>query len=768
MRKIFVIIIGFVLLPAILSAAEPMNAQLIKVRNYAGPLAIVYGANGGDGGDTVNHYLICIATFSFDANLPTMVKSSNVYTSISGGAPIVAISWYLPSNTTYYYTDTVNKQTYFVKVIVTDDDGEESISPELAEMSLWVKTKATVTSVTGIDGYTINFDSQTATINFLITDINGGPAYPKELEIDIQKPDEVSILKSTFKINSFTLTDNGATCSSQWSGNWTNHAAGGHKHLGSYYVKATPTGYDQVGNSGGVWLGVDVVHINVGLGLIYKTVGGDMKCYGPPFTYDYYLSKNSFVMWRIYDRNQTETESDDTLVRVMVSSSPRVDGDTWSPFTIDDMVNQEVWDGRDNNGKIVSNDIYRFEFQAYEFQPEVPSGFVDASTDRSWVAGGLISYDVLRIVDLKTTGITATGGLASIGYYLSGVNTVQGGAIVKLLICKPNTRFTMASSAGSLTYLNGHTYSYVAGDLIPHTTDNLVTPAMTQVVKTFTFARQAGAQTETWDGKDEDGGTLANDNYIYGMSATDDSGNHATDNSGNDQPIWGNITIDRTASQAAVDTVAPTVNTASLTPAAGTIQTSGISQISCLITDTAQTGMTAAGFNVAASTIILTGPSGNVTGTKSYDLTTGMLILSFATPVTTNGTYTARVVPTDNSGNTATETTWTFSINVTAAGAAATFESSVKAYPNPAKGVPANIAYNINAPSTLTLEIFNLLGDLVYEKEWTKSSAGPYTEVWNLVNDSGSKIGSGVFIYRIKANDGTSTYSVTKKLIAIQ
>ncbi len=754
MRKIGIVILGlFLLVTALARAATP---ELIRVRNYAGPIAVTFGASGVVG--TVSQYKIYIATSPL---IETTTDQADA------NSKITAINWYMTSNTTYYYTQAVDKTVYYVKIAVKDGSGwSTTLSAQDSDTSLWGKTVANITSVTGIDGFTINFDSQTATISFNVTDINGAPAIPEKLDITITGGGKTVYTETIY---SFSITDTGATASITWDGSWTTVGHEGHKHNGVYSVVATPTGYDgKAGQTDGFNIGVNVVHFNEGE-LVYTKSGSNMPTYGPPFTLEYYLSHSAFIMWRIYDRNQTADTSDDIPIRVMVSSAPRTPGDTNPPSAVDDFLNAEVWDGRNNNGAIVPNDIYRYTFQAWEFWGEPGSGFNESITDRSNTVEGTITYDVLRIVDLKATGITSSGGTASISYFLGGANQVQGGATTKIIICKPNTHFTMASSAGTLTYLNGHTYSYVAGDLIPHTTDNLVTPAPTRIVKTFSFARQAGQSwTETWDGKDEDGSTLANDNYIYGISATDDSGNHAIDNSGNDQPMWGNITIDRTASQSAGDTVAPTVNTASLTPAAGSIQTSGISQISCVITDTAQTGMTAAGFNVAASTIILTGPSGNITGTKSYDLTTGMLILSFATPVTANGTYTARVVPTDNSGNTATETTWTFSINVTASGAASTFESSVKAYPNPAKGVPANIAYNINAPSTLTLEIFNLLGDLVYEKEWTKSAAGAYTEVWNLVNDSGSKIGSGVFIYKIKANDGTSTYSVTKKLIAIQ
>lgn len=741
-----------------------MNADLIRVRNYAGPIAITFGSSGGDGGDTPLRYVIYIATFSLTETTTDQA---------SANSDITAISWYMTSNTTYYFTDAVDGETYYVKIAVRDDDNEWSaLSTEDFDTSFWSGTRATNTSVTGVDTiggvYVINFDSQTATITFTITDTNGGPAYPEKVNVDIQKPGGTTILSGVYEITSFTLTDAGATFSIDWDGGWSANNID-EKHLGTYTVEATPVGYDgTMGTMGSIAITFDAVHVNGGV-FNYTTGGSDMTCYGPPFTLDYYLSKNSFVMWRIYDRNQTETTTDDTLIRVMVSSAPRVRGDTLPPYSINDMINNEVWDGRDNNGAIVSNDIYRFEFQAYEFWGEAGSGFVEESTDRSTIISGLITNDVLRIVDLKTTGITASGGLASIGYYLGGANTEQGGANVTILICRPYTRFTLAASDGSLTYLNGHTYTYHTGDLLPHTTADLTTSAPDQIVKVFTFARQAGKSwTETWDGQDEDGATIGNDNYIYGIYAVDDSDNHSINSAGNDQPIWGNIPIDRTASQEAGDTVAPTVNTDSLTPAAGSIQASAVSAISCIVTDSAQAGLTASGFSVTSSTIMVTGPDGAVTGTKAFDSTTGVLSLTFATPITTDGTYTARVSPADNSGNSATDTTWTFSITITEAGSATTFIDSIKAYPNPAQGVPANINYTLNSAATMTLEIFTLLGELVYKKEWTKAGAGTYTETWALLNDSTDKVGTGVYIYRIKAVTAANSYKVAKKLVVIQ
>ncbi|OQA90922.1 MAG: flagellar basal body rod modification protein [Elusimicrobia bacterium ADurb.Bin231] len=884
MKKFILFLSVFLLLPVLVSAAA-MTPELIRVRNYAGPIAVTFGASGGDVGDQPSQFVIYLATYT----IPGVKATADADTGI------IKINVFDVNNSTYIYTKAEDKTVYFVRVAVLDDDNEWSgMSAESVDTSLFNKLRAAVMPSL----YTIDYDSQTAVIRFFIQDINGGPAYPQDLVVDIQKSDGSSILKETLKYENFTIYPTSASCVLSWDGGWTAHGCGsvvslfditggllgysvggGHKHSGTYSIKATPTGFDGVAGQIGVnSVGVDVIRVNTGKGLIYTTGGTNMTFYGPPFTIDYYLSKGGYVTWRIFDKNQTETITDDTLVRTVVSSAPRVCGDSNSPSAIDDMGNQEIWDGRDNAGAIVPNGIYRYEFQAFEMWDESGSGYVDATTDRSQIVSGNIVYDTLRITDLQTSGITSTKGTASISYTLGGANQVQGGANVKIIICKPNTRFSMAFTTGTLNYLNEHSYNYVPGDLLPYTTYNLLTPATAQIVKTFLFARQAGTQSETWDGKDEDGATLANDLYVYGLSATDDSGNHAIDNSGNDQPIWGNITIDRTAAQAAGDTVAPSV--ASLTPAAGAVLSAGIYKISCVVTDTAQSGVSASGFSMAASTIIITGPDGNITGTKNYASSTGEFSLLFASTVTTNGVYTARVTPADNAGNSASETTWTFTISISSgasvsgdslapsiasltpagslilttavssvscvitdlaqsgvavsgvdstntsitvtgpngvvtgaktfdavtgtlllsftqplstngtytvkvtpkdlAGNAASetswsftlnipvFKDSVKAYPNPAKNTPITFAYNVaSASAKITLEVYNILGELIYKQEWTRS-AGSYTDQWALINEANTKVASGIYVYKLKSNDGISAYEVAKKVVVIQ
>ncbi|MDO8735065.1 MAG: T9SS type A sorting domain-containing protein [Elusimicrobiota bacterium] len=493
---------------------------------------------------------------------------------------------------------------------------------------------------------------------------------------------------------------------------------------------------------------------------------GTQDGFGQRWTFTYKLKWDAYINMEIYSPNGTFTIGSSNVVttydgEVFNSSAPLKTIIDYTNLTsaarsfqmIDNSyTNEDVWDCRDSSGNVVPNGLYYVLFRAYTHNPFTGT---PRFVGQWW---GTIPVDILRITDTATQGISGTGGTASINY------TINGDANMYILICSSGTSFTRATAEGDLTFLSNNTYHYYPGFPLPLNNAKTAVDS-SKLQKVLVFYRKYGTYSEAWNGLDQNGGTMPNGIYAISFAGRDGYGNNALDAQGDDGPIETTITIDKTQAETAQDSTPPTVSNWYVNGnavAAGATLDQPITSVSADISD--ETG--GSGVNITVSAVTVTGPGGSITGTLTNDSIDTITFTPTASQ-TTNGSYTITVTAVDTTGNSQVYTR-SFTLNVTAAGAASTFESSVKAYPNPAKGVPANISYNINAPSTLTLEIFNLLGDLVYTKEWTKLSAGAYAEPWNLVNDSGSKIGSGVFLYRIKANDGASTYSVTKKLIAIQ
>ncbi|MFH1859456.1 MAG: FlgD immunoglobulin-like domain containing protein [bacterium] len=102
-----------------------------------------------------------------------------------------------------------------------------------------------------------------------------------------------------------------------------------------------------------------------------------------------------------------------------------------------------------------------------------------------------------------------------------------------------------------------------------------------------------------------------------------------------------------------------------------------------------------------------------------------------------------------------------------------TIAQGVWCYPNPAKGGRVNFRYYLAEGDTeITVKIYTLLGDLVWEDSMIEKFAGIHDRdfVWNCQNSSGEPVASGVYIYRlmIKPRSGSAATTVTKKLIVVQ
>lgn len=530
------------------------------------------------------------------------------------------------------------------------------------------------------------------------------------------------------------------TVSFTWDGAWYGDQAG-NKHNGTYIPVVTVTPYQGSGDEfEGTSVYVDVMHIN-GCGgsnvilLKNQTFGSDPPATGPPFTICYSLSKAGFVHARIRNR------SSGVVVSTITNYAPRQQ--EFADWSKD---NTEWWDGKDERGLIPGNDIYQWVLHAVEEVDDSgtrqPAASADANTQGNVSVGedGFdFAFDVIRIVDVKATPITQGNSLAGIQYTLSHDATVY------IQIALANTTFYL--DAGGVPQA-GSTSS---------------------VVQTLSFARGQGGNSETWDGTDRNGVAVGNGLYKFVIAAFAE-GVHALDNSGNDRPIEGTIAVDRTASQTSSDSTAPsitgiTVGGTSIALTGGTSISNSFSAIIIILNEASGTGSN-------ATSVTLTDPrSATVSGTTA--ISGSQITFTAGAAQSSTGTYTLSVRPIDAVGNGATIQNIAFAL--TGAGSSqpaldsAAFKSSVISYPNPAKGAAAvTIRYTLGATSTVDLDVFNVLGEHLYHEQQSNVAAGTNNFTWSLANGAGTKVGSGIYMVRVKATGGGSTVEAVKKLIILQ
>ena len=73
-------------------------------------------------------------------------------------------------------------------------------------------------------------------------------------------------------------------------------------------------------------------------------------------------------------------------------------------------------------------------------------------------------------------------------------------------------------------------------------------------------------------------------------------------------------------------------------------------------------------------------------------------------------------------------------------------------YPNPFNPT-TSISYQLPVSGTVRLQVFNLNGELVTTLVNGEMSAGYHTVEWNGLTSTGRSIASGVYLYRIQANE---------------
>ncbi len=85
-------------------------------------------------------------------------------------------------------------------------------------------------------------------------------------------------------------------------------------------------------------------------------------------------------------------------------------------------------------------------------------------------------------------------------------------------------------------------------------------------------------------------------------------------------------------------------------------------------------------------------------------------------------------------------------------------------YPNPFNPETI-ISYHLPIAAKVTLNIYNVQGQLIRSLVNENLNGGSYQAVWNGLNDSGEKVGSGTYIYRIETvNENNEAFSFTRKM----
>ncbi len=88
-------------------------------------------------------------------------------------------------------------------------------------------------------------------------------------------------------------------------------------------------------------------------------------------------------------------------------------------------------------------------------------------------------------------------------------------------------------------------------------------------------------------------------------------------------------------------------------------------------------------------------------------------------------------------------------------------------YPNPFN--PATtIQYRLPEEADVTLTLYNLRGQAVRTLVHENQKAGDHRTAWNGENETGERVPSGVYVYRLKAMAPDRTYNVSRKIMMLE
>jgi flagellar hook assembly protein FlgD len=135
------------------------------------------------------------------------------------------------------------------------------------------------------------------------------------------------------------------------------------------------------------------------------------------------------------------------------------------------------------------------------------------------------------------------------------------------------------------------------------------------------------------------------------------------------------------------------------------------------------------------------------------------------------GVYTLTINATDPavSGSIAITRTRTIIVQSLAGAAGdpqAQFESNTFVYPNPVRNGQGTFQLEaVRDGTNLSIRVYTLTGTLVWEQHFYGLSAGTIETIpWNVTNESGRKLGRGLYYYVVREDDSVGTLQTVKKM----
>lgn len=383
--------------------------------------------------------------------------------------------------------------------------------------------------------------------------------------------------------------------------------------------------------------------------------------------------------------------------------------------------NTEQWNGTDSDGVAVSSGVYVVGISAKDTFGNEATGPVDDQQAISSQIAVDRQADQMAIDTTAPTVSTVTVG--------STIINQGGGTSVAAF---SSVKFDLNETAGTGANISVVTLSGPGGAVA----GGAVTALGNQVTySTATMLSSSGTYTVNIVAKDAFGNATANLSYNFNIPAPT-------------PPSVSSVTVG-----------AITVNQA------GNTSVSAFTSIGFTLSATAGTG-------ALLSTVTVLYGALNLSGTVAAAGT--VVTWSSATTISSTGTYTATIVPRDSAGTAGAPVTVTFTIPSGGGGGgggatmtADAFRDSVKPSPNPARAGPMAVMFTVAAPASVDFDFYTLSGQRIFHQ--TQSyAAGANNFNWNLSNDSGGKVASGVYLLRITANDGSNVLRTTKKVMILR
>lgn len=196
----------------------------------------------------------------------------------------------------------------------------------------------------------------------------------------------------------------------------------------------------------------------------------------------------------------------------------------------------------------------------------------------------------------------------------------------------------------------------------------------------------------------------------------------------------------------------------SILPANNSVLTEPISQIAVQLEDPS-------GISLSSSSVLIYGPNNQIIQ-GNLSLSGNTLIFAFP-QITTDGQYSIEVTAADTKGN---KQTYLYYFTLQTQDPQKVFNSSLKLYPNPSSIGKTTIRYSLLNNSEIKVKIYNILGELIWEKSFEEQAGNDKILEWLCENNDKTPVGSGVYIVTIKVKDKVLNreFTATKKQVVIK